>query len=331
MKLCLRCNQYFEDQVEKCPSDGSVLENVGRDALIGALINNRYVIESVIGRGSSGVVYRARGLGRSGMVVAIKVLHSYVGAAGAALDRFLREAQAASRLRNPHIITIWDSGVLEDGQPYFVMDYLEGMTLGNLIRMKEHIEPGHALSLLQQICEALSEAHRQGVVHRDLKPENIILEQTDQGHEYVKLLDFGIADSPQHSQTSYKLDKPRTVSGSPAYMSPEQCQGLDLDGRSDIYSLGVVVFEMLTGRRPFLQKDNVNVMALHVNEPPMKLSDVRPDLRIPLEIESVILKALSKKPAQRQPTVQEFLKEFGKACSQASEQASNKQINKQGS
>src|SRR5271154_1637909 len=158
MKLCLRCNQYFDEPVEKCPSDGTTLENVGKDPLIGALINNRYLVDSVIGKGSSGIVYKARRLGRGEMVVAIKVLHSYIGAVGSSLDRFLREAQAASRLRNPHIITIWESGVTEDGQPYFVMDYLEGTTLGHLIKDKGNIEPVRVLALLHQICDALSEA-----------------------------------------------------------------------------------------------------------------------------------------------------------------------------
>ena len=222
----------------------------------------------------------------------------------------MREAQAASKLRNPHIITIWDSGVTEDGQPYFVMDYLEGTTLGYLIKEKGNLEPKRVLSLLHQICEALAEAHRQGIVHRDLKPENVVLQESHHGHDYIKLLDFGIADSPLHAQPSFKLEKPRTVSGSPAYMSPEQCQGLELDGRSDIYSLAIVAFETLTGCRPFPQKDNVNVMVLHVNEPPMTMSSVRPDLKFPQEVENVIARALSKQPSERQASVQDFLLEF---------------------
>jgi len=313
MKLCLRCNQYFEDSVEQCPTDQILLESVGKDPLIGALINNRYLVDSVIGKGSSGIVYRATRLGRGEMVVAIKVLHSFIGAAGSALDRFLREAQAASRLRNPHIITIWESGVTEDGQPYFVMDYLEGMTLGHLIREKGHIEPKRVLSILRQTCKALIEAHRLGITHRDLKPENIILQESGQGDDYVKLLDFGIADSPQHTMLTYKLEKPRTVSGSPAYMSPEQCQGFELDGRSDIYSLAIVIFEMLTGTRPFRQSEDVNVMVLHVSEPPMTLSEARPDLNFPPAIENVIARALSKQPAQRQATIQDFFLELEKA------------------
>ena len=133
MKLCSLCNQYFDDIQGICPNDKTPLETVENDRLIGALICERYVIDSVIGKGASGVVYKARRLQR-GDIVAIKALHNHLGAEGNSLDRFLREAIAASKLRNPHIITIWDSGVTDDGQPFFVMDYLEGVTLGRLIK-----------------------------------------------------------------------------------------------------------------------------------------------------------------------------------------------------
>src|SRR5262245_28237356 len=128
MKLCLRCNQYYNDVMETCPKDNSNLEPVGKDPLIGALINDRYVVDSVIGKGSSGIVYKAARLMMGGEV-AVKVIHSYLGADGASLDRLLRELRAAEKLRHPHIITLWESGITDDGQPYLVMDYLEGITL----------------------------------------------------------------------------------------------------------------------------------------------------------------------------------------------------------
>ena len=234
-------------------------------------------------------------------------------AAGSALDRFLREAQAASRLRNPHIITIWESGVTEDGQPYFVMDYLDGITLGQLIRERGQMESERVISIIRQTCEALTEAHRLGITHRDLKPENIVLQETGNGDHYIKLLDFGIADSPQHAMLVYNMEKPRTVSGSPAYMSPEQCQGFELDGRSDIYSLAIVVFEMLTGTRPFRQSEDVNVMVLHVSEPPMTLAQARPDLTFPIDVENVLARSLAKQPTQRQATIQDFLRDLEQA------------------
>jgi eukaryotic-like serine/threonine-protein kinase len=305
MKLCLRCNQYFEDTEALCPRDKAPLEPVGKDPLIGALISDRYVVESVIGKGSSGIVYKARRMQRGEMVVAVKVLHSFLGAESGSLDRFLREARAASRLRNPHIITIWDSGVTDDGQPYFVMDYLEGITLAHLIREREFLHATRAFQIIRQICEALTEAHKQGIIHRDLKPENVVLQETDYGDDYVKLLDFGIAESPYDS-LKQKLEKVKTVAGSPAYMSPEQCQGLDLDARSDIYSLAILTFEMLTGERPLQSDEHMSLMYMHVTSPPLTLADIRPEMNFPSKLEEVLARALSKKPAQRQASVKEY-------------------------
>ncbi|PWT98418.1 MAG: hypothetical protein C5B53_06695 [Candidatus Melainabacteria bacterium] len=309
MKLCSLCNQYFDDIQGICPNDRTPLETVENDRLIGALICDRYVIDSVIGKGASGVVYKARRIQR-GDIVAIKVLHNHLGAEGNSLDRFLREAIAASKLRNPHIITIWDSGVTDDGQPFFVMDYLEGITLGRLIKTTSQIPFSRVLSIIKQVTDALGEAHKQGIVHRDLKPENIILQVTDAGEDFVKLLDFGVSDLPADSP---RVDKPKSVAGSPAYMSPEQCQGFQLDARSDIYSLGIVVFEMLTGRRPFRVDDHVSLMFLHVSEPPMKLAEARPEINYPPALQAAISKALAKVTSQRQASVEEFYQELGAA------------------
>ncbi|MBS2003057.1 MAG: protein kinase, partial [Cyanobacteria bacterium SZAS LIN-5] len=289
--------------------DTSTLEAVGEHPLIGALINDRYVVDSVIGKGSSGIVYKATRL-LMGREVAVKVLHSYLGAEAGALDRFLREARAASRLRHPHIINIWESGVTDDAQPYFVMDYLEGMTLADLVRQKGYLHAARAMPIITQICEALSEAHRQNIIHRDIKPENIVLE-TNEGDnnfdDYVKVLDFGIADAP--SGTS-GVPKQKTAAGSPAYMSPEQCQGFELDQRSDIYSLAIVIFEMLTGMRPFAADDVMKLFYMHVSQPPPTLSSMRSDLRFPMQVELAIAKALAKNPDNRQQSIKEFQKEL---------------------
>ena len=307
MKLCLRCNQYFEDGIELCPIDTSHLESVGDHPLIGALINDRYVVESVIGKGSSGIVYKATRL-LMGREVAVKVLHSYLGAESGALDRFLREARAASRLRHPHIINIWESGVTDDAQPYFVMDYLEGMTLADLIHEKGYIHAGRALPIITQVCEALAEAHKQGIVHRDIKPENIVLQANEGDNnfdDYVKVLDFGIADQTTALPGQIRQ---RTAAGSPAYMSPEQCQGFELDQRSDIYSLAIVIFELLTGSRPFIADDVMKLFYMHVQQPPPSLSSIRADLKFSPSVEAAIAKALSKKPNLRQQTIKEFQK-----------------------
>ena len=312
MKLCLRCNQYFEDASAICPTDSSPLEPVGDHPLIGALINDRYVVDSVIGKGSSGIVYKATRLLMQ-REVAVKVLHSYLGAESGALDRFLREARAASRLRHPHIINIWESGVTDDGQPYFVMDYLEGITIAQLLKDRGYLHPSRALLIIKQICEALTEAHNQSIVHRDIKPENIVLQESDyeNGEDFVKVLDFGIADQPAGSGGKAKQ---RTAAGSPAYMSPEQCQGFELDFRSDVYSLGVVVFEMLTGMRPFSAPEVMQLFHMHVRQTAPTLGSVRPDLKFPAKLEAVVAQALAKKPEQRQQSIRDFGNDLEEAC-----------------
>lgn len=313
MKLCLRCNQYFNDTLEVCPKDQANLEPVGKDPLIGALIDDRYVIDSVIGKGSSGIVYKASRLMMGGEV-AVKVIHSYLGADSASLDRLLRELKAAERLRHQHIITVWDSGTTDDGQPYLVMDYLEGITLSQLITQKGALPPKRVLNVIRQVVEALAHAHDQGLIHRDMKPENVVLEESEIRGDYVKVLDFGIADTPQESAARAKFNKPKTVAGSPAYMSPEQCQGFELDYRSDLYSLAVIVFEMFTGRRPFLAHDLMKLMYMTVTEQPPKMGAVRKDLTFPERVEAVVAKALSKTPDERQPTIRDFWKELEAAC-----------------
>jgi serine/threonine protein kinase len=309
MKLCLRCNQYFEDVVEQCPADNSALEAVGDNPLIGALINDRYVVDTVIGKGSSGIVYKATRLLMQ-REVAVKVLHSYLGAESGSLDRFLREARAASQLKHPHIINIWESGVTDDGQPYFVMDYLEGSTLAELVKDKGALPLQRTLPIVRQICEALGEAHRQSIVHRDVKPENIVLQESDYANQedFVKVLDFGIADQAAAGDQPGS-PRQRTAAGSPAYMSPEQCQGFPLDLRSDIYSLAIVVYELLTGARPFEAEDIMTLFRMHVKSPPPSLSQIRPDLKFPVKLEMAINKALSKDPAQRQQDVMAFCKD----------------------
>ncbi|HEY9776042.1 MAG TPA: protein kinase [Planktothrix sp.] len=325
MKLCLRCNQYFEDGIELCPIDTSQLEAVGDHPLIGALINDRYVVDSVIGKGSTGIVYKATRL-LMGTEVAVKVLHSYLGAETGALDRFLRETRAASRLRHPHIINIWEFGATDDGQPYFVMDYLEGMTLADLIKQKGALHPMKMMPIIRQVCEALAEAHKQSIIHRDIKPENIVLQETDyaQGQDFVKVLDFGIADQPagQGGQKRAKM-----AAGSPAYMSPEQCQGFELDHRSDIYSLGIVVYEMLTGERPFAADDVMALFYQHVSKPPEPMGKVRSDLAPSFtpQLEAAVAKALAKKPQNRQQSIKEFQRELEDAC-KVGESAQSKKV-----
>lgn len=307
MKLCLNCHKQFADEVELCPHEGSYLVPLPSDPLLGALIDERYRVEALIAKGAVGSVYKAKQelLGRQ---VALKVLHGYLGADPESLVRFHREAKAISRLEHPNLLTLYDFGMTADGQPYFVMDLLNGTTLAKVLSNEGRLDARRALSIVKQVLEALSEAHKKGIVHRDIKPPNIVLVEKEDTKEFVKLVDFSIAKMADNSTIDpVQLTVDGIICGSPAYMSPEQCRGSDVDGRSDIYSMGIVLFEALTGKRPFSAKDLVSLMYLHVNDEPPKLSDVEPNLQFPAVLEELISSTLEKDPAARPQSVEVLL------------------------
>lgn len=307
MKLCLVCNFQFGDEQELCPKDLSKLVPIGKDPLIGKLIQDRYRIESLIAKGSMGVIYKATQelIGRE---VAVKVMHNYLVSDDESLKRYHKEAKAASRLNHPNITTIYDFGVLASGQPYIVMDLLTGKTLADYLKERNQLTLNQTLMVFQQVCLALAEAHKCGIVHRDIKPENIVIDEMPDGKSIqVKVVDFGIATfSEGVDDTLGKITKTGTVCGSPFYMSPEQCDASKLDHRSDLYSLGVVLFETLTGKVPFESKDIYQVLTMQVKDAPPKLKKMRPDLEYAESIESVVAKSLSKEPDKRYQTADDF-------------------------
>jgi serine/threonine protein kinase len=305
MKLCLVCNFQFEDEQELCPKDYSKLVPLGKDQLIGKLIQDRYRIDTMIAKGSMGVVYKATQelIGRE---VAVKVLHGYLVSDEESIKRFHKEAKAASRLNHPNITTLYDYGVLASGQPYIVMDLLRGSSLAEVLKQRDYLPLDEAMVVFKQTCDALGEAHKRGVVHRDIKPENIMLDYTEKGVN-VKVVDFGIATFVQEQDdTIGKITKTGTVCGSPTYMSPEQCDDNRVDARSDIYSLGIVFYETVTGKVPFSGADIYGVMTMHVKDPVPPLKVMRPDLNFPSYIEAVVQKVLAKDPNARYQTALEF-------------------------
>jgi eukaryotic-like serine/threonine-protein kinase len=310
MKLCLACDQKYPEDMDLCPIDGQILVPLGKDRLIGTVIEDRYRVEALVGRGSMGAVYRAiqQPIGRE---VALKVLLHHLGDDTDAIKRFHREAKAASRLNHQHITTVYDFGVMPDGQPYLVMDFLKGVNLEELIAKKDHLTIEELHPIIKQVCEALGEAHRQGVIHRDVKPENIVLVEKDGSSNFVKVVDFGVAKFIQDPEGSMgRLTKTGNLCGSPAYMSPEQCQSKPIDHRCDIYAMGVVLFESLTGTLPFLAPDLMQLMFMHVTERAPLLSETRPDLPFSPAIVRVVNKALSKEPNDRQQSMSQLWDEF---------------------
>jgi serine/threonine protein kinase len=314
MKVCLRCNSHYLDKLQACPEDGARLIATGDDPLIGTIIGGRYKVICAVGSGSMGIVYKAV-QENSGREMALKVLRNFHQTSEDSVKRFRREAKTASSLKHPNIVTLFDFGFMDDGQPYIVTEFLKGLTLAQFLREHGHMAPLKARAVIKQVCDAVGEAHRHQIVHRDLKPENIVLQGKDQGGRFVKVVDFGIAKMlGDTGATSADLTLEGKVCGSPAYMSPEGCRGAEIDYRCDIYSLGIVIFETLTGKRPFVADDLMALMFLHVNEPAPKLSSVRVDPVFTPELEAVIRKALSKEPKDRQQSAEELWEEFNAAC-----------------
>lgn len=314
MKVCLRCNSHYLDKLMACPEDGAKLIPTGDDPLIGTIVGGRYKVICAVGSGSMGIVYKAV-QENSGREMALKVLRNLHQTSEDSVKRFRREAKTASSLKHPNIVTLFDFGFMEDGQPYIITEFLKGLTLAQFLREHGHMAPLKARAVIKQVCDAVGEAHRHQIVHRDLKPENIVLQGKDQGGRFVKVVDFGIAKMlGDTGATSADLTLEGKVCGSPAYMSPEGCRGAEIDYRCDIYSLGIVIFEMLTGKRPFVADDLMALMFLHVNEPAPKLSSVRVDPAFTPELEAVIRKALAKEPKDRQQSAEELWEEFNAAC-----------------
>ncbi len=305
MKLCLFCNFQSNENLMTCPKDGSSLVLIGDDPIIGLVLDGRYKVESLIGQGAAGSVYKGyqEVIGRE---VAIKILHDYLVSDDEFNRRFIQEAKASSRLSHPNIITIYDFGVIPKvNRPYIVMDYLQGTALADLIIDQKRLSYKMALPIFVGVAQALGEAHRHNIVHRDIKPENIVLVERGEDPLFPILVDFGIARIAQEETESNRITKTGTVCGSPTYMSPEQCVNSRVGPSSDIYSLGIVIFEALTGEVPFLSEQVVKVMSMHLSNPAPKLNQMGLDVKFPPQLEAIIDKMLAKDPNSRYKNMDE--------------------------
>lgn len=260
MRKCLKCNRLYEGVRQYCPADGRTIAEA--DPLVGRVLDGRYRIEVALGRGAMGVVYRACQLGVD-RPVAIKVLHGELCARPTIVRRFHREARAMARLDHSGIATVYAVGESEEGQPFFVMEYVEGRPLSDYA--KRPLAPDVARKIVAQVARALAHAHSAGIVHRDLKPANILIDSAGDDVR-VKVLDFGIAKLLAAEGESEDLTRAGELFGTPQYLSPEQAVGGEVDARSDLYSLGVVLFELMTGNLPF-GGDGMSVLVEHLFSP----------------------------------------------------------------
>jgi serine/threonine-protein kinase len=300
MRSCPQCGSTCDETHKFCPSCGFPIGKVAAspdDPLIGRSLPGGYLILELVGIGGMGRVYRAEqtNLGRT---VAVKIIHPHLVGEENAAARFITEARAASRLNHPHSVGIIDFGKSPDGQLYLVMEFLRGRDLARVNYEEGPLPFRRVIDVLRQTLAALAEAHNESIIHRDLKPENIIVEPVRSGGDFVKVVDFGLAkiraDTQQPSITS-----PGIVCGTPEYMSPEQARGDPLDARSDLYAVGVILYQLLTGRLPFEAESPTQVVLAHLTQAPQDPRQVAPERQIPKPLAEVVLKALSKDQRDR--------------------------------
>ena len=279
-----------------CSADAAALRRL-EDPLIGQTLAGKYRIEKLIKTGGMGSVYKGKHV-LMDKTVAVKVLRPSLAVDDAVVARFSREAKAASRISHPHAVVVTDFGEAENGVVFLVMEYLDGRTLKEIIASEGAFTLERAVEIVRQVAGALDAAHGQGVVHRDLKSDNIMLSQTN-GGDWAKVLDFGIAKIQEaEGVVNVDITEANLVVGTPQYMSPEQCSHAGpLDARSDIYSLGVIVYEMLAGHVPFTGESSTVIMMKQVQDPPPSILSVRPEL--PAAVEDIVQRALAKQPMDR--------------------------------
>ena len=319
MRTCPTCGKVYPQKTSgTCPTDGTLLVSgaeyaaIKSDPLIGTTLAGRYKIVGRVGTGGMGTVYRAEqaGLARS---VALKVLKVEASYDRETVSRFQREAKAMSMLLHANTVRVFDFGEDATGHLYLAMELLEGELLTSCSDREGPLDVRKAIEIVQQILRSLGEAHSKGLIHRDLKPDNIYLARIE-GHaeSVVKVLDFGIAkvfrdDGKPMDQLETQAG---TVFGTPRYMSPEQAQGKPLDQRSDLYAVGVLLYQLLVGHPPFIDDDAVVVMAKHIREIPKPLSQAAPERPIPRSLERVVLRALAKDAKARPDSADEFDREL---------------------
>lgn len=304
IRQCSKCERRFDAGETVCPHDGTILSDTVsfEEQAVGKTLDGKYRIDGFLKRGGMGAVYRGTHV-MLNKPVAIKLIKPELVSSTDVVQRFLREARAAAHLSHPNIVTVHDLGQTADGMLYIAMELVDGSSLKELIVAEGAWEPKRTVRLFKGICSALALAHREGIVHRDLKPQNIMVSHDSEGNEIPKLLDFGIAKT--FEPTSPALTSTGMVLGTPHYMSAEQAKGQPADKRSDLYALGVILYEMLVGKVPFDDTSIPQILIKHLNEAPTP-----PNARganIPAELEAVVLRCLEKEPDNRYQSAEELM------------------------
>ncbi|MEB2310311.1 MAG: serine/threonine-protein kinase [Sorangiineae bacterium] len=312
---CEACGTENIDGARFCAGCGALLpvESKGEDPLVGQVIGGRYRITDVLGEGGMGIVYGAeQQMGSTLRKVAVKTLHAHLSKDPSVRERFNRECGTVAQLEHPNTIKFFDFGSTSDGTLYIAMEFVKGESLMNAIEKGGPMAPDRMLKIMRQVCGALDEAHKQGIIHRDLKPENIVLTERAGEKDFVKVLDFGIAARSESAdaQKEAKLTQQGMVLGTPPYMSPEQFTGKALDMRSDIYSLGVMAYEMLTAQLPFEADTPWQWATQHMTAQPRPFEATATSSQVPANMRSAIMRALSKDRDQRQGSARAFFEEL---------------------
>ena len=304
-KQCPICKQSFSSRLSFCPEHGAPLvvqrNEKKDDPLIGRVLAGRFEILDCIGKGGYGAIYRAR---QTSILrdVALKVIRSEHEERDDVVARFLREAQAISSLSHPNIVTIYDFGQAEDGTLFIAMELLKGRTLSKLLHEEPCLSFERSVHILTQVCDGLDAAHQAGIYHRDLKPENLMLTRLGSNPEFLKILDFGVA---RLEWGTTKITQEGMALGTPTYMSPQQSKGEQVDQRSDIYSLGVILFEMLSGQVPFRADTALGVLLQHCQQPIPRMPEINPRADISPAIQALIEELMAKAPQERPGSAKE--------------------------
>ncbi len=301
-RFCVACGSALAGTE---PSSYGPPEDAGESGFIGRQVAGRYRILAKLGEGGMGAVYRAEQLSLK-RTVALKVLKSELSAEPGLVRRFNAEAELAAKLNHPNTVTLYDFGQDADGSLFIAMEFLEGRSLRELLMKEGPLQPGRALAITDQVCASLSDAHGRGIVHRDLKPDNVMLVQIGKRSDVVRVLDFGIAKlrDEQGDITAMPMTRAGDLLGTPQYMAPEQIRGEKVDARTDVYALGAMLYEMVTGRLPFEGPSLMAILSKHLTELPVPPHVRRPDLALPLPLGQVIMDALQKDPQHRPPTME---------------------------